>query len=52
MFFLQGPWHHYLIVDRRELYLFSHLNGPRRTVLVEQNIMPGEMKYLGRLVAN
>ena len=47
--FLQGPWHHYLIVDRRELYLFSHLNGPRRTVLVEQNILPGEMKYLGRL---
>jgi Family of unknown function (DUF6492) len=47
--FLQGPWHHYVIVDRRELHLFSHLNGPRRTVLVEQEILPREIKYLGRL---
>jgi Family of unknown function (DUF6492) len=47
--FLQGPWHHYIVVDQRELGLFSHLNGPRRTVLVEQNILPNEMKYVGRL---
>jgi Family of unknown function (DUF6492) len=47
--FLQGPWHHYVIVDRRELHLFSHLNSPRRTVLIEQNILPREIKYLGRL---
>jgi Family of unknown function (DUF6492) len=47
--FLHGAWHHYVIVDRRELHLFSHLNGPRRTVLVEQEILPREIKYLGRL---
>jgi hypothetical protein len=47
--FLHGPWHHYVIVDRRELHLFSHLNGPRRTVMVEQEILPREIKYLGRL---
>jgi hypothetical protein len=47
--FLQGPWHHYVIVDRRELHLFSHLSGPRRTVLIEQDILPREIKYLGRL---
>ena len=47
--FLRGPWHHYVIVDRRELHLFSHLNGPRRTVMVEQEILPREIKYLGRL---
>jgi Family of unknown function (DUF6492) len=47
--FLRGPWHHYIVVDRRELHLFDHLTGPRRTVLVEQNILPSAMKYLGRL---
>ena len=47
--FLRGSWHHYIIVDQRELPLFNHLTGPRRTVLVEQNILPGAMKYLGRL---
>jgi Family of unknown function (DUF6492) len=48
--FLRGPWHHYVIVDRRELHLFTHLNSLRRTVLIEQNILPREIKYLGRLL--
>ncbi|MEM5471568.1 DUF6492 family protein [Hoeflea sp. AS60] len=38
--FMQGQWHHYLLVDRNDVTLFGQLEGPKRTVLSEADLFP------------
>lgn len=38
--FVTGPWHHYVVVERVDLKLFSPLGGPNRTILVIEDILP------------
>lgn len=43
---LSGNWNHYIVVDRPHLAMFRHLQGPRRHVLVTDDILPGKMRLL------
>lgn len=38
--FMQGQWHHYLLVDRSDVELFGKLAGPKRTVVSEADLFP------------
>jgi hypothetical protein len=43
---LSGNWTHYIVVDRPHLVMFRHLQGPRRHVLVTDDVLPGKMRLL------
>ena len=47
--FLTGAWHHYIVVDRPHFAMFEHLRGPKRSVLLTENVVPGNMKLLFHL---
>ena len=47
--FVTGDWHHYIVVDRPHLQFFKHLNGPRRSVLLTDAVMPAKMRLLFHL---
>lgn len=47
--FLQGPWHHYIIVDPVDVKQFSPLAGPQRSIINKADILPGGMRYLGKV---
>ena len=47
--FVTGDWHHYIIVGKVDLKLFAGLSGPRRTVLLKENILPNWLRYIGRI---
>lgn len=38
--FMFGRWHHYILVDRGDVSLFSALSGPKRTILSEADLLP------------
>ena len=38
--FLSGDWHHYLLVEPRDVAAFKSLQGPRRTVVSETELFP------------
>lgn len=38
--FMQGQWHHYLLVEPRDVAIFKPLEGPRRTVISEADLFP------------
>lgn len=38
--FMQGQWHHYLLVERNDVELFARLQGPKRTVINEADLFP------------
>ena len=38
--FLLGDWHHYLLVEPRDVSAFMSLQGPRRTVVSETDLFP------------
>ena len=47
--FLTGNWHHYVVVDRPHYPLFKHLQGPKRSVLLTDDVMPAKMRLLFHL---
>ena len=47
--FVTGKWHHYVVVDRPHYPLFKHLQGPRRSVLLTDDVMPAQMRLLFHL---
>ncbi len=47
--FVQGDWHHYIIVNKVDRQMFAHLNGPRRTVLLNSEVLPSWLRYIGKL---
>ncbi len=47
--FVTGNWHHYVVVDRPHYTLFKHLQGPRRSVLLTDDVMPAKMRLLFHL---
>ena len=47
--FVTGNWHHYVVVDRPHYPLFKHLQGPRRSVLLTDDVMPAKMRLLFHL---
>ncbi|WP_299866138.1 DUF6492 family protein [uncultured Hoeflea sp.] len=38
--FMQGQWHHYLLVEPRDVAIFKPLEGQRRTVISEADLFP------------
>ncbi len=47
--FLSGPWQHYIVVDPVDMPLFASLAGPRRSIINKADILPDNMRYLGKL---
>jgi len=47
--FLRGPWHHYIVVDPVDMPLFAPLAGPRRSIINKADILPGNMRYVGKV---
>lgn len=47
--FVVGNWHHYIIVSREDLHLFSELEGPRRSIVEKQTLLPKGLVHLPRL---
>jgi hypothetical protein len=39
-----GFTHHYILVERRDVALFRQLQGPRRTVIDERDLLPGWLR--------
>ena len=44
--FLSGNWKHYVVVDKPHYAMFRHLEGPRRSVLITDEVLPGNMRLL------
>ena len=44
--FLIGNWTHYVVVDRPHFAMFRHLQGPRRNVLITDQVLPNNMRLL------
>lgn len=44
--FLSGNWKHYVVVDRPHFQMFRHLQGPRRSVLVTEDVLPEPTRLL------
>lgn len=42
--FLSGDWHHYLLVEPRDVPAFRSLEGPRRTVVSEAELFPSWLR--------
>ncbi|MBW3097999.1 DUF6492 family protein [Pseudohoeflea coraliihabitans] len=42
--FFTGDWHHYILVERNDIALFSQLAGPRRTILGEDALFPAWLR--------
>lgn len=38
--FVQGNWHHYLLVERADVALFANLAAPHRTIVSEAELFP------------
>ncbi|WP_417426526.1 DUF6492 family protein [Hoeflea sp.] len=38
--FMQGDWHHYLLVERADTALFRQLEGPKRSIVSEAELFP------------
>lgn len=47
--FVEGDWHHYIIVSFEDLALFSSLAGPKRSIVEKQTLLPKGMVHLPRL---
>ncbi|MDE2445030.1 MAG: hypothetical protein KGO94_02555 [Alphaproteobacteria bacterium] len=47
--FVNGPWHHYIIVETVDLVLFRPLAGPRRTILEMEALLPKSFYHLARI---
>lgn len=47
--FLSGNWKHYVVVDKPHYAMFRHLEGPRRSVLITDEVLPGNMRLLFHL---
>jgi Family of unknown function (DUF6492) len=44
--FVTGEWHHYIVVETVDLELFAALQGPRRTIVHMESILPKWMYHL------
>lgn len=42
--FLEGDWHHYLLVERADAHLFKSLEGVNRTVVSEADLFPSWLR--------
>ena len=47
--FIEGNWHHYIIVNKADYALFAPMIGPRRSVVLNSSVLPQWMKYVGKL---
>jgi Family of unknown function (DUF6492) len=47
--FVTGPWHHYIIVEKGDLALFKPLNGPNRTIMQMEPLLPRSILHLTRV---
>ncbi len=47
--FVTGPWHHYIVVERVDLKLFAPLGGPKRTIMVIEDILPKWIHHLWQM---
>jgi len=44
--FLDGDWHHYVIVDKPHFEMFKHLESNRRSVWLTDDVVPVKMKLI------
>jgi len=47
--FLSGSWHHYIIVDKNDLDMFNIFAGPRRTILLTNDVAPSSMYHVSQI---
>ena len=47
--FVEGNWHHYVVVSNADYEMFASFNGPHRTVIENTKILPPWLRYIGKL---
>ena len=47
--FVEGNWHHYVVVNKSDYQMFSHFSGARRTVIENTKVLPKWLHYIGKL---
>ena len=47
--FVDGKWHHYVVVSKADYAMFAPFTGPRRTVIENTKILPPWLRYMGKL---
>ncbi len=47
--FVEGQWHHYVVVSKADFKMFEHFTGQRRTVIENTKILPPWLRYIGKL---
>jgi hypothetical protein len=47
--FVTGPWHHYIVVEKVDLKLFQPLQGPNRTILLIEEMLPKWIHHLWQM---
>lgn len=47
--FVTGQWHHYIIVEKSDLAMFKVFQGPRRTILEMEALLPSWIHHLTTL---
>ena len=47
--FVEGNWHHYVVVSNADYEMFAPFNGPHRTVIENTKILPPWLRYIGKL---
>lgn len=47
--FVEGNWHHYVVVSQSDFEMFAGFTGPHRTVIESKKILPSWLRYIGKL---
>jgi hypothetical protein len=47
--FVDGQWHHYVVVSKADYAMFAPFSGSRRTVIENTKILPPWLRYIGKL---
>lgn len=47
--FVEGHWHHYVVVSKADYKIFASFEGPRRSVTPNTEILPKWLRYMGKL---
>ncbi len=47
--FVEGNWHHYVVVSKSDYEMFAPFKGSRRTIIENTKILPPWLRYVGKL---
>jgi Family of unknown function (DUF6492) len=47
--FVEGKWHHYVVVSKADYAMFAPFTGPCRTIIENTKILPPWLRYIAKL---